>query len=169
MTVLGGENLMSRKLKFSKKEFMNAYNNNDTTVGIACQLDISMPTAYNYLCRFNLEPKTNGKKDLSLSMEIFECYRGLVTMNDIGSKHSISAQTVREHLRKAIHKLWYDSDDKPDLPPPTEVCHVKVYHELVLNSSLYDDVSEIINLVNLPSSVVMNYLSRIPKKRKRRN
>jgi len=44
-----------------------------------------------------------------------------------------------------------------------------VYHELVLNSSLYDDVSEIINLVNLPSSVVMNYLSRIPKKRKRRN
>ena len=155
---------MARPFKLNRKEFLEIYDKVDKTRDISFELDITMPTVYAYLKKFDLPTKKSRAHSDEFIESLFNEYRGLISIDDLCDKYKMIIGVIRYNLEKHVYKLWNLSKKKPDWPKPATIKLIKVYNELAANPKLANDVKLLSAIVNVPVINIERYLSSDEKK-----
>lgn len=151
---------MGRHNKLKETRFRIAHRKAKTVLELAALLEVSVPTVYTYCRKLNLSlpNKSKAKEEREkLTIKIFKAYRGLTTLEDLGTIHGLSRTRVRQCLKQYLLKVWKTSAEK-DWPLPRKLCHIKIVHALIRSPKLFDDPEKIAKSTNLCQKTVMEYL-----------
>jgi len=152
---------MGRKLKLTKGRFMREYRRAKTMMELAVALDITVPTAYNYCERYELDVKTKVN-NIELSTSIFNAFSGHAVIGKIGKTFGMSRQMIRYHLNRAAHYYWNVVDKCPfNLPKPSKINYIKILHALHKEPSLYGNPDKLSSITGLTFYVIERYLEQV--------
>ncbi len=158
---MGRTHKSGRKRMFSAKKFRRIYEQSKTVMEISTSLGISLPTVYKYIRELNL-PALGSDTSLDTALEIFNSYKGLLTLTDLEYMHNVSRTTLRSRLEFAIRKLWSKQNpDRPQLPMPQRLTHIKIYNELKDNPEIPDEFHReewLHEVTRVPIITIHNYL-----------
>lgn len=147
----------------SEKQFRKAYIKGHGVVSnIAPLLGVTRMTVYNYCKRWpQYQPKLN-QRHKQLSENLFNEYRGRVTVNQLAEKYNISATMVRIYVEKYARQLWKREQIK--FPFPQSLSEFKVVKVLMENAEKPIGKTiptfEIGPRIGIPQSTVEDYLKR---------
>jgi len=153
---------MSRPRAVSKKEFLKAYAENKTVVDLAIALGVCEMTVRNYLIKLGLNV-TGTIEKRKKSREVFNAYRGRISLPELAKKLGSDIVTTRYQIRKGMIDL-YSGKDKPKWPRPHLISHIKIVHALEENPKLKRDRDKLSEETGLSEESVDIYLSRLVTK-----
>jgi len=126
---------MARKRLLTKKEFIKAYRKAKNARELTIALNMSLPTVYLYVKRYNLSLFDKGGDRVD-PLEIAKYYWGDTTISGLAKELNLTSMAIRYHLRKLV---WYPDkyplttkDVKSDnyLPPPKKIFHIRIINTL---------------------------------------
>jgi hypothetical protein len=156
---------MSRPRTVSKKAILEAHAKCKTVVDMAVRLGVCEMTVRNYLKKYGLSVRSTEEKR-QRSVEIFNAYKGRITLPELANQFGIKEHEARYHLHKAMIQL-YSSDNPPKWPMPKIIAHIKILHLLNRLPKLADSrrTGRISEKTGLSEESIALYLNQLAKRR----
>jgi len=149
---------MGRHKIYTRKQFLKAYRKAKNYEELASLLNISIPTAHNYVKQhFKVKPylrknkkkkKKKKKEKCKYNLDSFEIARGYqydVTIENLADHYKAPWSLIRTHLMKFIRQPQkYRLSKKHS--PPKKLAHIKVINALIRDPALEDDPRPMLEL-----------------------
>jgi hypothetical protein len=147
---------MARHKSVKKSVFLEEYEKAESTMDLALTLKVCDMTIRNYLKKYGLRPpKESVKKQISL--DIYNAYKGRITLPELAKKFSLDLEKTRYHLRKAM-MILYSSDKKPKWPRPIILSHIKIVSLLQKEPKAFKNIDRIVEITGLSESCIGMYI-----------
>lgn len=144
--------------KFTDDQLRAAREKQPTIAALATELGCCQKTVRKHLERLGVSYE-RPIVPASTCAEVFNRYKGLVTIRDLAAHFGLTLGAVRSSLDRHVHTLWgIDARSAPRLPRPRNHQEIKVYHALVANPRTTADT--VSSAFNIAADVVSAYMAR---------
>jgi len=149
---------MGRKAIYTKKEFVTAYKKVKSVKELASVLNISIPTVFSYITRYNLLHIISeaSLESNSFAFKLVKVFTYNNTVKDLSIKFKLSQSNIRYHLNKfVLYPNKYSLSKK--WSPPKKISHIKVINALIANPKAANNPKAILRLPGMSKKLVNDY------------